>query len=109
MRAVPMETKSLYQSEYVEKPVIPVSLRPLKNPTKDSRWVFSSAERPGKALIDRYVFSSSINITDPTAAIASQTTTRSHFKSWQSAPAQPYTELPAVAGKHLLLILTTVE
>ena len=31
-----METKSLYQVEYVEKPVIPVSLRPLKNPTKDS-------------------------------------------------------------------------
>ena len=37
MRSVPMETKSLYQSEYVEKPVIPVSLRPLKNPTIDSR------------------------------------------------------------------------
>jgi hypothetical protein len=36
MRAVPMETQSQYQIEYVEKPVIPVSLRPLKDPTKDS-------------------------------------------------------------------------
>ncbi len=32
-----METQTHYQTEYVEKPVIPVSLRPLKDPTKDSQ------------------------------------------------------------------------
>ncbi len=32
-----METKTHYQAEYVEKPVIPVSLRILKDPIKDSQ------------------------------------------------------------------------
>ncbi|CAF3579036.1 unnamed protein product [Rotaria sp. Silwood1] len=78
-RAVPMETKTQYQVEYIEKPVIPVARRPVHDPIKDSQ----------------------LHITEPTASIASQTTTRAHFKSWQSAPSQPYAEMPAVAG-HVL-------
>ncbi|CAF3519050.1 unnamed protein product [Rotaria sordida] len=78
-RTVPMETKTQYQVEYIEKPVIPVTRRPLHDPIKDSQ----------------------LYITEPTASIASQTTTRAHFKSWHSAPSQPYTEIPSVAG-HVL-------
>ncbi len=32
-----METQTHYQAEYVEKPVIPKSLRSLKDPTKNSQ------------------------------------------------------------------------
>ncbi|CAF4250040.1 unnamed protein product [Rotaria sp. Silwood2] len=75
IRAVPMETQSQYQIEYVEKPVIPISFRPLKE--------------------------SHINFGEPIAPLSSQTTTRSHFKPWNSARSQPYAELPPVAG-HVL-------
>ena len=36
-KTVPMDTKTQYQVEYVEKPVIPVSLRPLKDPKHGSK------------------------------------------------------------------------
>lgn len=32
-----METKSSYQAEYIEKPLVPAVLRPLKDVTKDSK------------------------------------------------------------------------
>ncbi|CAF3541128.1 unnamed protein product [Rotaria sp. Silwood1] len=70
-----METQSQYQLEYVEKPIMPIALRPLKD--------------------------SHINLSEPTAPLSSQTTTRSHFKPWHSARSQPYAELPPVAG-HVL-------
>ncbi|CAF1360382.1 unnamed protein product [Rotaria magnacalcarata] len=78
-RLVPMETQTQYQVEYVEKPVIPVSRRPVHNPVKESQ----------------------LNLTEPSAAIASQTTTRAHFKSWNTAPSHAYTEIPTSAG-HIL-------
>lgn len=78
-RSVPMEKQTHYQTEFVEKPVLPVSLRTLKDPIKDSQ----------------------VNITDANAPISSQTTTKAHFKSWNSAPSQPYTEMPPVVG-HVL-------
>ncbi len=33
MRAVPMETRSHYQAEYVEKPIKPIILRSASSPT----------------------------------------------------------------------------
>jgi len=41
-----------------------------------------------------------VNITDASAAIASQTTTREDFKSWNSTPSHPFTEMPPVVGKN---------
>ncbi|CAF0850225.1 unnamed protein product [Rotaria sordida] len=70
-----METKSQYQIEYVEKPVIPIAFRPLKD--------------------------SHIDLTESAGPLSSLTTTRAHFKQWDSARSQPYAELPSVAG-HVL-------
>lgn len=55
----------------------------------------------GSSLID-VIDCRRINITEPTAPIASQSTTRAHFKSWHSAPAQPFPEMPPVAGNQTL-------
>ncbi len=40
MRSVPMETQTQYQAEYDAKPFIPISFRPLKDPTKDSVYIY---------------------------------------------------------------------
>ena len=42
--------------------------------------------------------------------LSSQTTTRSHYKSWQPSPAKPYSEMPAVVGKkNIFLILFNIN
>ncbi len=45
-----------------------------------------------------------INITEPSAAMSSQTTARAHFKSWELAPTRPFSEMPAVVGNKPTMI-----
>ncbi|CAF3335042.1 unnamed protein product [Rotaria socialis] len=79
MRAVPMETKSSYQAEYVNRPIVPALLRPLKDVMKDSH----------------------MNIDEPTAPLSSITTARTDFQPWNSARSDPYAEFPSVT-EHVL-------
>ncbi|CAF4026450.1 unnamed protein product [Adineta steineri] len=72
----PMETQTHYTTEYIEKPVGSVVHRTAKDVVKGTQ----------------------VNITDPSAAISSKTTSRAHFKQWQPVPVQSYTEIPALAG-----------
>ncbi|CAF0836200.1 unnamed protein product [Adineta ricciae] len=76
LRAIPMETKSVYQAEYVEKPVKPPVLHPA-NTTNLAPYA---------------------NSNEPAPKISSQTTTGTHFKPWQSTPSEPYAETPSIAG-----------
>ncbi|CAF1035623.1 unnamed protein product [Didymodactylos carnosus] len=75
----PMQTQSHYQVEFIEKPIIKPTMQLLKDPVKDSN----------------------VSVSVPFAKFSSQTTARSHFQPWKSAPSHAYGEPPAVAG-HIL-------
>lgn len=55
------------------------------------------------------LFFFSIPLADPVGTISSQTTARSHFQSWKSAPAHPYAELPAIAGLSFVSLMMQRE
>ncbi|CAF0962145.1 unnamed protein product [Adineta steineri] len=78
IRTVPMETKSSYQAEYIEKPI--------KAP------VLHAVNTTGI---------SNVNSDDPALKMSSTTTSGTYFKSWHSPPSEPYTEAPSIVGNLL--------